>query len=183
VHDIESWNEALCRPERPAWLRRRSEKLRQTADLEHWAAFRASFDRLAALLARVGRGQAGGPAPATISVLSGDVHHAYVARARYPEPVDTPVFQLVCSPMHQGVPRMVRLSFRFAWSWPAELLGRLIARTAKVPPLSISWDLRAGPIFGNQVATLRLSGRDAALKVEKAMPGRELRPVLEVPLT
>jgi hypothetical protein len=182
VHDVESWNEALCRPERRPWLRRRAEKLRQAADLEHWAAFRASFDRLAALLARVGRGELGGR-PATISVLSGDVHHAYVAQAHYPEPVDTPVFQIVCSPMHQGVPRMMRLSFRFAWSRPAELLGRLIARTANVPPLPISWDLRAGPIFGNQVATLVLDGRRAAVKVEKSMPGRELAPVIDVPLT
>jgi PhoD-like phosphatase len=182
IHDVESWNEALCRPERRAWVRRRAEKLRQAADLEHWAAFRASFDRLAALLARVGRGELGGR-PATVSVLSGDVHHAYLAQARYPEEVGAPVFQIVCSPMHQGVPRLMRLSFRFAWSRPAELLGRLIAATAKVPPLPISWDLRAGPIFGNQIATLVLSGRDAALMVEKSMPGRSLEPVIEVPLT
>jgi hypothetical protein len=46
------------------------------ADLEHWAAFPSSFDSLAELIAEVGSGP---QAPATVCVLSGDVHHAYIA--------------------------------------------------------------------------------------------------------
>ena len=41
-----------------------AEKLRRAADLEHWAAFRQSFDRLAELFRCVGRGDHAGPAGA-----------------------------------------------------------------------------------------------------------------------
>ena len=39
-------------------------------------------------------------APATICVLSGDVHHTYVSEAAYPQPMQSRVYQLTCSPMH-----------------------------------------------------------------------------------
>ena len=83
LHDIESWNEALCAGSRGRIFARDGEWVRRAVDLEHWAAFRKSFDRLAALFERVGRGEHGGPAPATICVLSGDVHHSYVSEADY----------------------------------------------------------------------------------------------------
>ena len=109
IHHIESWNEKLADSRRP-WVARGAEKLRRALDLEHWAAFRRSFEALAETFARIGTGtprQSGarvgaGPAyapPASISVLSGDVHHSYVARARFADPsVVTPVHQLTCSP-------------------------------------------------------------------------------------
>ena len=92
LHDLESWDERLAAGARgraagPASPRRCA----AAADLEHWAAFRASFDRLADLFAQVGRGDHAGPdgrPPATICVLSGDVHHAYAAQAHYREPLD-----------------------------------------------------------------------------------------------
>jgi hypothetical protein len=171
VHDIESWDEALCRPGRRRWVRRFGEWLRRYADLEHWAAFRKSFDRLAALLARVGRGEHGDRPPATVAVLSGDVHHAYVAEAHYPEPVASRVLQLVCSPIHQGVPGSMRLGFRLGWSGLAERLVRPIGQWAGVPQLPLRWDRTAGPFFGNQLATLTLDGRSSRLLVERAEAG------------
>jgi hypothetical protein len=190
VHDIESWNEALCargNGRRRNWLGRLGERMREAGDLEHWAAFRESFDRLARLLARVGQGESGRRPPATVSVLSGDVHHAYLAEARYPQPVGSRVYQIVCSPIHQGVPRSMRLGFRFGWSKVADLLGRLIARTASVPPLPLSWELRSGPFFGNQLATLTLTGRQARLLFERAAPGSgqpaRMTPLAELDLT
>jgi hypothetical protein len=189
VHDLESWDEALCRAERPAWMRRLGEKIRRGADMEHWAAFRASFDRLAELLARVGRGEHSGSGrpPATVCVLSGDVHHAYVAEAHYPSPVDSRVYQLVCSPIHQGVPRSMRLGFRLGWSRAAESVARLVGRTAPVPPLPLSWDRLAGPFFGNQIATITLDGRTARFHLEgaNAADGEPARmtPLADLPLT
>ncbi|MBQ0984973.1 alkaline phosphatase family protein [Streptomyces sp. F63] len=82
VHDAEQWNTALCGGERGARWARWGEKVRQGADLEHWAAFPASFDELTGLVARAGSGP---EAPATVCVLSGDVHHAYVAEPHWPE--------------------------------------------------------------------------------------------------
>ncbi len=82
------WDEALCAGERGARWARFGEKLRRGADLEHWAAFTASFSALADLIAEVGSGP---EAPATVLVLSGDVHHAYAAEATWAEgPVRTP---------------------------------------------------------------------------------------------
>jgi hypothetical protein len=57
LHDVEAWNEVLAAGSRGPWLARQAEKMRRAADLEHWAAFRQSFDRLSALLASVGRGE------------------------------------------------------------------------------------------------------------------------------
>jgi hypothetical protein len=101
-------------------MARLAEWFRRAADLEHWAAFRKSFDRLADLFARVGRAEhagSGGQAPATVCVLSGDVHHAYVSRANYPVeagkgPISTKIYQLTCSPVHNYVPRAMKVTFR-----------------------------------------------------------------------
>ena len=91
IHDLEAWNEAVTAGAwgRPmAWV---GEKIRQGIDLEHWAAFGDSFDRLGALIEAVAGGHRGRP-PGSVVVLSGDVHHAYLAesllprRARRPRP-------------------------------------------------------------------------------------------------
>ncbi|MGH3658915.1 MAG: alkaline phosphatase D family protein, partial [Micromonosporaceae bacterium] len=74
IHEAEGWNEKLCRSAfRP--VAAASEGLRQAADLEHWAAFRHSFDRLGDLLGAVAAGRYTDRPPATVTVLSGDVHH------------------------------------------------------------------------------------------------------------
>ena len=90
IHDIEAWNELLCDGHRGRLIAAWSEKIRRAADLEHWAAFGESFERLAAMIADVGRGKfliEPGHAPATVCVLSGDVHHAYIARPEYGDDV------------------------------------------------------------------------------------------------
>ena len=56
LHYLEAWNEAVCDG---AWGRlaaRVGEKIRQGADLEHWPAFRDSFEAVCALLREVGAG-------------------------------------------------------------------------------------------------------------------------------
>jgi len=163
------------------------EQLRRAMDLEHWASFRDSFDRLARLMGRVGRGEHGAPAPATITVLSGDVHHAYVAQADYPEPMSTPVYQLTCSPVHNPVQRVMHLAFWVGWSRAAERLAARLARRADVDAPPVSWRKTAGPLFGNEVATLRLSGRSASVLFEKARIDSRgvgtLHPAAEVALT
>ena len=83
----------------PAVRARSAERLRQAVDLEHWAAFQESFARLAELLRSVGAGERG-RAPASIVVLSGDVHHAYLFEVafRRGSGVQPHVWQAVCSP-------------------------------------------------------------------------------------
>jgi hypothetical protein len=183
LHDLESWNEALAAGARgPRWARW-SEKLRRAADLEHWAAFRRSFDRLGALVASVGRGEhaEGGRAPATVCVLSGDVHHAYVAEADFADPVDSRVYQLTCSPLHNYVPAAMKVTFRITWSRLTERFVRgLLGLVHRVPPPSVSWRRLSGPYFGNEVATLVLDGRQAETRLRRSAPMDAPEALIEV---
>ena len=104
LHDLEAADEGLTAGSRGRVVAKLAELLRRKVDLEHWAAFGASFERLAALFERIGRGDHGAPPPATIAVLSGDVHHTYVSEATLRRPVASRVYQLTCSPLAQQHP-------------------------------------------------------------------------------
>lgn len=174
LHDIEAWNELLSDGHRGRAVAALSEKLRRAADFEHWASFRESFERLAKMIGDVGRGDyatAGEGAPSTVCVLSGDVHHAYIARPQYGDDVRSAVYQLTCSPMHNRVPAVMKLAFRAAWSRFAERATRvLLGVVAKVPPPVVEWTRLSGPYFGNDLMTLRLDGRNAEVILEQAGP-------------
>ncbi|MEU3658720.1 alkaline phosphatase D family protein [Streptomyces sp. NPDC032940] len=171
VHDLEAWNASVCGGERGARWARLGERIRRGADLEHWPAFPASFDELAGLIADAGTGPG---APATVSVLSGDVHHAYVAEPSWPgRDPGARVVQLTCSPVHNSVPLSMRLGFRFGWSAPARALGRRIARHGRCAPPAVSWRRTGGPWFGNQLMTMTLRGRSARLRLERARAERD----------
>ncbi|MGP4048042.1 alkaline phosphatase D family protein [Streptomyces sp. 2A115] len=187
VHDAEGWNAALCRGDRGARWARFGEDLRRRADLEHWAAFPASFDALAELIAEAGSGPG---APATICVLSGDVHHAYIAEPTWPEGSPGPdarVLQLTCSPVHNSIPLSIRLGFRFGWSGIGRALGRRFAGHGGSPRPPVDWRKTGGPWFGNQLMTLTLRGRSARLRLDQAREERggkaRLRTVVESELS
>ena len=180
-HDIEAWNELLAdghRGRAVAWL---SERLRRAADFEHWGSFRESFERLSSMIQQVGRGDFAtdpGTAPATVCVLSGDVHHAYIARPEYGDDVRSAVYQLTCSPLHNRVPPAMKLMFRGAWSGFAERFTRVaLGVIARVPQPSVEWTRLVGPYFGNDLMTLRLDGREADVILEQAGPAAD-RPTL-----
>ncbi|MET8749100.1 alkaline phosphatase D family protein [Streptomyces sp. NPDC004667] len=167
IHDAEVWNAALCRGERGARWARIGEDLRRRADLEHWAAFPASFEALSDLIEEVGTGP---KAPATVMVLSGDVHHAYVAEPRIPSTAR--VFQLTCSPVHNSIHTAVKWGFRLGWSRLGRWLGRGFSRHGRTGRPPLSWRRTGGPWFGNQLMTLALAGRSARLRLDQARPGR-----------
>nr|WSY55272.1 alkaline phosphatase family protein [Streptomyces sp. NBC_00886] len=181
IHDAEFWDAALCGGERGARWADFGEKLRRGADLEHWAAFPESFEELSGLIAEVGSGDG---APASVLVLSGDVHHAYVAEPTWPTgPLDSRVLQLTCSPVHNAIPPWIRLGFRFGWSAVARGLGRRLARHGRCPHPSVKWRKTGGPWFGNQLMTLTLHGRSARLRLEQARADGTLKTVEESALT
>ncbi|MFD9983180.1 alkaline phosphatase D family protein [Streptomyces massasporeus] len=166
VHDAEGWNAALCGGERGERWARFGEKVRRAADLEHWSAFPESFAGLAELIAEAGTGR---DAPATVCVLSGDVHHAYIAEPSWPgRGPDARVLQLVCSPVHNSVPLSMRLAFRIGWSAMARGIGRGLARHGRLASPPVGWRKTGGPWFGNQLMTLTLRGRSARLRLEHA---------------
>ncbi|MDN5698017.1 MAG: alkaline phosphatase family protein, partial [Rubrobacter sp.] len=154
IHHAETFNDAMCSGAWGEHLAKANERLRDWQNLGHWSAFPESFERFTDLLRSVAAGERGAP-PASIAVLSGDVHHAYLAKARFPsEPNATsPVYQAVCSPMRNPLDSKERRVMRFAWSRPGKLLFRALARAAGVEKASIDWSLLHGePWFNNQVA-------------------------------
>ncbi len=190
MHHLEAFNEAVSEG---AWGkavgRRLGEQMRQALDLEHWAAFGDSWKRLTELVGRIGAGDGGHQPPATIVALSGDVHHAYLAEVAYPASagVRSRVYQAVASPFRNPLDKRERRVIQAASSKPAAVVTRALARAAGVERPMIDWKLRDRPIFDNVVATLRLHGRDASIRLERARPtedGRDLRLELvnEVPL-
>ncbi len=77
------WTRRWPRAPTAAPVARAAEKLRRSIDLEHWAAFNEGFDELFELVMQVARGERG-PAPQTITFLSGDVHNSYLAEVTDP---------------------------------------------------------------------------------------------------
>jgi len=180
AHYAEAWNNALCSG---AWGKRianASERLRTRQNLGHWSAFPKSFERLTELLRSVAAGERGDP-PASIAVLSGDVHHAYLARAAFSDASTTsPVYQAVCSPLRNPLDSKERRIMNVAWSKAGTHLFRLLARLAGVEKAEIDWSLtHPAPWFNNQVAALEISGRKARMRLDKSTPGEDSTPHLE----
>ncbi|HEX4816362.1 MAG TPA: alkaline phosphatase D family protein [Nonomuraea sp.] len=142
VHGVQNWNEALCDGKWGGLVRRWSEAFRQAIDLEHWAAFRRSFDDLARQLVGLGK---------PVMILSGDVHYSYLAEAR-----TGALYQVVCSPIRNPLSRVLRWANVFTQFTIATLVGSVLARLAGVPRPPFRWRVTKGPWFQNALATLTL---------------------------
>ena len=170
LHFLESWNEAVCNG---AWGEPAAvagEFVRQGLDLEHWAAFGASLDRIVELVRAVGTGD---EAPASIVALSGDVHHAYLAEVGFPRGTGmrSAVYQATCSPFRNPLDERERRTIRFACSRAGTLVGKLLARAAGVGDPPVRWRFTHDePFFDNQVCFLELDGRSARLRLQKTVP-------------
>jgi PhoD-like phosphatase len=177
VHHLEAWNEAVAGG---AWGRRAAgvaERMRQGLDLEHWAAFDRSFRRLADILTEVASGRRG-RAPASVVLLSGDVHHAYVAEADVAG-AQSVVAQVVCSPFRNPLSRWERRMVKTAQSRQVAAITRRLARRAGVRPPQIGWEISDGPWFDNQIGELTIDGRRMDVALAKSPPGDPERPRLE----
>jgi hypothetical protein len=179
-HHLEAWNERVCDGAWGAAAARASEKLRRAVDFDHWAAFQFSFERFRKLLEEVGSGKRGTP-PASIAILSGDVHHAYLCEIGFrPEAkVESAVVQVVCSPYRNPLDDHERRTVKAGFSRPFAALARGLAKLAGAPEPGIGWRLVEGPYFDNQVATLRLDGREAIVRLDKTVRGDEDQRSLE----
>lgn len=146
------------------------ERLRRAFDFDYWAAFHVSFEKLESLLGEVGRGERGEP-PASIVLLSGDVHHAYLAEVAFRREanVRSAVYQAVCSPFRNALDAHERQMVRLALTRPGTAMSRALARAAGARDPEIRWRLTEGPFFDNQVATIQTAGRRASMKLEKTV--------------
>jgi hypothetical protein len=172
MHYAEAWSEAVAGGAWGSALAKVGERIRRAADLEHWPAFHESFERLAELIRSVAAGERG-RAPASVVVLSGDVHHAYLFEVafRRGSGVRSPVFQAVCSPYRNPLGKRARQAIKVGLSRPARVVARAVAASAGVKDPPVRWRaVGDGPWFDNQVATLRIDGRAIELRLEKAVP-------------
>ena len=172
---LEAWDEKVGEGVWGARPARVAEQLRRAVDFDHWAAFGESFARLRDLLIEVAEGKRG-KAPASIVVLSGDVHHAYLCEVGFPRSANggaarAPIYQAVCSPYRNPLSKKERTVIRTAFSRPFSEAVAGLAKLAGAPDPEIRWRLLDGPFFDNQVATLALDGRRASMRLDKTIPG------------
>ena len=170
IHHLEAWNEAVCAGAWGGLAARLGEKLRRALDLEHWSAFHDSFVRLSDWLCRIADGADGHPPPATIVLLGGDVHNAYVNEVALPVSADSAsrVFQIVCSPFRNPLGAMQRRAVKLVTSRPSAALFARLARLAGVKPTRVDWRLVREPSFHNSLGELVLEGRGARVTLYRS---------------
>jgi PhoD-like phosphatase len=180
MHYLQAWNEAV---DSGVWGERAAqwgEKIRRSKDLDHWSSFHDSFLELTRLIRAVGAGEKGQP-PASIIVLSGDVHLGYIAEATFRgEEVKSAIYQAVSSPFRNSLPGEKSRLHSASWTKPGELTARFLARLVGIEEEEISWRLVHQELwYENQVATLELEGKQATLTFEKAILDDSGEPGLE----
>ena len=171
IHALEAWSEAVCDGAWGKRFTRAGERVRRAADLEHWAAFGKSFGQFEQLLTGLATGVYGQP-PASITVVSGDIHHSYLAEVHFPPGTDphSAVYQAVCSPIHNLLPQSFRRGQQLATSRAGELTGSILAGLARASKPEIDWRITRGPWFQNMLSTLEFDGRTARIRFERTAP-------------
>ena len=124
-----------------------------------------------------------GTAPASVTFLSGDVHHSYLAEA-WPDPalgieISSNLLQAVCSPIRNPLPPYMKLVMGLAAHGSARPIGRLLG--GAVPRSPVRWRTTVGPWYDNNLAMLALDQRDLRVWWTGAEVGDEgpERPVLD----
>jgi hypothetical protein len=157
LHHIESFGEAIAEGAWGAPGMALGEWARKRADLEHWGAFEQGFRDVAEIVLEVASGRRG-RAPRTITFLSGDVHHSYVAEA-WPHDglVASRILQAVCSPIRNPLPKGMRGFTALAAKRVTGAAARLLSLAGRVPPEPLRWAVTQGPWYDNNLAVLELA--------------------------
>ena len=183
LHHAEAFSEGIAQGAWGKTAARVGEVARQAADLEHWAAFEKGFRQVALMTLDVAAGKRG-RAPATITYLSGDVHHSYVAEAaparEEGRQVASRILQAVCSPIRNPLPKFMHAVTAAAARRSLGVVGRGLSRSARVPRPPLSWEVTDGPWYDNNLAVLEL--RPAGIRfwwtAGEVVDGQQERPVL-----
>jgi hypothetical protein len=168
-HELQRWSERVAAG---AWGRtasRVAELVRRRLSLSGWPSFSRSLERLLDTLHDLAAGRRG-EAPASITLISGDVHHGYVGRVTWPQDpsLRVPVHQVVSSPFRNPLLPHERLAQRFAASRLGGLSLGLLARAAGAGPARFAWRRMAGLDFSNQISTLSIERTGVVLHTEAA---------------
>jgi hypothetical protein len=185
LHHAQAADEALADGARGDLAAGLAERIRRLTVMDQWASFQRSFRLLAELLDDIAQGRAGAP-PASIVLLSGDVHHCYLAQAgflptddpRGPQSARSPVWQVVCSALRKELAPHERAVIGLGHSRLAGRLMRRLARAVGVPDPPLGWRVVERPAFANQIGTLTLDGDSARVVVEATVDGSWREPQL-----
>jgi hypothetical protein len=182
LHYVEAWNEAVCGGAWGRWAIGWSEMLRRALDTEHWAAFQPSFHRFIGMVGDVASGKRG-TAPASVLMLGGDVHQAYLEQVAFPAArgVTSAVYQAVCSPFRNQLGKRDRMLVGIARR--SKLVGwvaRRLAHSAGVQDPEVRWRVAQQPTWRNQLGWLEIDGRHLTLTIETTPADH--RPALDVTL-
>ncbi|WP_456094145.1 DUF7800 domain-containing protein [Mycolicibacterium arseniciresistens] len=180
MHHIEAWSEAVSDG---AWGRRMrglGEKVRITANLDHWACFQDSYRKFEDLVIDVAAGRRG-RTPDTMVMFGGDVHHCWVSEVEVPEeeaPAPaTRFWQVVCSGLRKEPSASERVVLRLGHTKLAEAVGRALVKTTKVGMPRLRWRPVTMPHFRNQIGTLEIAGGEMGVRIER-VEGRWRKPRL-----
>lgn len=174
IHDVEGWNARICDG---AWGwpgRTAGEVLRRAVDLEHWAAFSSSFQRLVTMLHDV----VADPDVRTVAILSGDVHNGSIDRAEWDD-LDQPLWQVIASPMRQEVEPVATSAFAFARSPAGRAVGQVLRRLSGGQPPPLHWRTVDGPVLSNHVGTVDVAPTAATVRLEATGRSSGLDTVIE----
>jgi PhoD-like phosphatase len=174
LHDLQLWSEAICDGAWGRVGRKLGEWLRVKADMEDWSAFNRSFGAFVQLLQDLGA-RSRAEAPATISVLAGDIHFSFAAEVRFPaqHEVASRVHQLVSSPIRNALRPPESTAMRLGASKFAKVIGRGLRRAAGRRKSAVSWGIDLGPVFDNSLGQIYFDRRTARLTVLQARPHEE----------
>ena len=160
LHYLEAWNEAVCDGAWGGLAARLGEKLRQGADLEHWPAFRKSFNLMCGLLrGRRRRARAASPRARLLCFQVMFIMRTW-PRSRFRRGSGRAIAR---SGRRRARRSAIPLSTNERRGVHGRLLprgrriGRVLARVAGVPAPPVRWRFQDGdPRFDNQVGTLEL---------------------------
>lgn len=181
LHDLQVWSEAICDGVWGWPGRKIGEWLRLRADMEDWSAFVGSFDEFVDMLQELGA-KSRPDAPATISVLAGDIHFSFAAEVTFPagREMSARVHQLVSSPIRNALKPPESTAMRLGASHFALYVGRFLRRAAGRKRTRVLWKIDRGPTFDNSLSELSFAGRSAELVVLQARPhDADARPELD----
>jgi hypothetical protein len=168
IHHLEAWNEALCAGRWGRMIGWLSELLRRLVDLEHWAAFNRSFERICGWLRTISAGTADVRAPASVVLLGGDVHNTHVSEIALAPRQRSRVFQVVCSPLRNKLGQTGQRVVRLTGSRAAGVVFSALARLAGVAAPTARWRLVRDPTFENSLGELELDGRSARVTMRRS---------------
>ena len=185
IHYLQAWNEALCAGRWGKNMAALSERLRRAVDLEHWPAFNRSFERLCYWLRQIGKGAGDGPAPASILLLGGDVHCAYVSEVDLrTSDRACGVFQLTCSPFRNPLSPKERRIVRATASRASAIVFSALSRLAGVAAPSAEWHRLRRETFDNSIGELVLIEREASVRIRRSpREGEDVERLVELHTT